>query len=399
MKIFLMIMIFLMVLISGITGCKEGEVDLISTVTPITPELVNTSVIATVVPTPVIAEKPSSIPVLSNTHLPTPVSPPPVPDNAILEKLSLPENYVFVSQWGGEGADKGQFGWISGIAVGLNDNIYVIDGDKFTYTSNRIQCFTSNGKFIKQWGSDGEGEGQFHDPESITVGYPDGNIYIVDFDRVQKFTSEGKFITQWEAPSTTSVAVDSANKYLYAGIFPHSVGKCDLSGKIITTWRPFPWPWPGEAELPRYFIRGIAVNSKNNIIVLYCDSMERLNFQNGTYVRDGLERIFIIMEFAPDGYIIKVWNSQVKKIEENPAFGSMALDKQDNIYMTDYENNCVWKFNPDGKLLARWGFSGPGEGQFNAPNGIAVDSEGNVYVVDAKNNRIQKFKLDGNYQN
>jgi len=315
-------------------------------------------------------------------------------------KPHLPENYIFVSQWGTKGSGKGQFGWIYGITMGLNDNIYVMDRDIAQRdVSNRLQCFTSGGEFIKQWGADGEGP--FYNIEGITVDFLNGNIYIVDStDRIQEFTSDEKFVKQWEVKFLQGVAVDSANKCLYAITSYHNFNKYDLSGKFITSCCPFPWISPAEGRPPSYSIRALAVNSKHNIIVLYCNSSRRFEIQNGSYVQTGWDREFIIMEFAPDGYILKVlWNSQVKKIEENPGFGSIALDKEDNIYMTDYENNCVWKFSPDWDLLARWGSSGSGEGQFYTPNGIAIDSEGNVYVSDAKNNRIQKFKLDYNYKN
>ncbi|MGA7436312.1 MAG: hypothetical protein WBW44_11960, partial [Solirubrobacterales bacterium] len=52
--------------------------------------------------------------------------------------------------------------------------------------------------FDYEWGSWGNGNGQFKDPVANAID-PAGNVYVADFDndRIQKFTSEGTFITKW----------------------------------------------------------------------------------------------------------------------------------------------------------------------------------------------------------
>ena len=86
----------------------------------------------------------------------------------------------------------------SDAAVDSSNNVYVADQD-----NNRIQKFDSSGKFITKWGSYGNGDGQFHNPDGIEVD-SSGNVYVSDTDnnRIQKFDSNGTFITQWGSGSS-----------------------------------------------------------------------------------------------------------------------------------------------------------------------------------------------------
>jgi tripartite motif-containing protein 71 len=59
--------------------------------------------------------------------------------------------------------------------------------------------FDSNGKFITSWGSEGTGDGQFLQPEDVSVDSSSGNVFVADFEgnNFQKFDSNGNFITKW----------------------------------------------------------------------------------------------------------------------------------------------------------------------------------------------------------
>ncbi len=75
----------------------------------------------------------------------------------------------------------------------------------------------------------------------------------------------------------------------------------------------------------------------------------------------------------------------------------IAIDGEDNIYVSDSENNCIQKFDRNGAFITKWGGKGSQEGLFNSPEGITIDLEGNVYIADAKNKRIQKFTSYGEF--
>ena len=64
--------------------------------------------------------------------------------------------------------------------------------------NNRIQKFTSDGKFLDSWGSKGSGIGQLLSPHDVAVD-SEGNSYVVEQGnyRVQVFDANGHPVTMW----------------------------------------------------------------------------------------------------------------------------------------------------------------------------------------------------------
>ncbi len=75
----------------------------------------------------------------------------------------------------------------------------------------------------------------------------------------------------------------------------------------------------------------------------------------------------------------------------------MAFDREENLYIVDSGNNRVQKFTKEGTFLDKFGERGSGESQFNLPWGITIDNQDDVYVADWKNHRVQKFSPDGTF--
>jgi len=73
----------------------------------------------------------------------------------------------------------------------------------------------------------------------------------------------------------------------------------------------------------------------------------------------------------------------------------VALDAQDNIYVTDSEAGKIFVFEPGGKFKRTIGSLKGGEGFFKRPTGIAVDSAAQrIYITDTLRDKI--FVLDMN---
>lgn len=71
----------------------------------------------------------------------------------------------------------------------------------------------------------------------------------------------------------------------------------------------------------------------------------------------------------------------------------VAVDAQDNIYVTDSDAGKIFVFEPNGKYIRAIGSLKGGEGYFKRPTGIAVDSAAQrIYVTDTL--RDQVFVLD-----
>jgi DNA-binding beta-propeller fold protein YncE len=75
--------------------------------------------------------------------------------------------------------------------------------------------------------------------------------------------------------------------------------------------------------------------------------------------------------------------------------GSVALDKQGNVYVSDDWRNQIAVFDANGKFLSQWGTPGAGEGELDGPSGLAFDQNDNLYVVDSRNHRVQVFSKHG----
>jgi sugar lactone lactonase YvrE len=113
---------------------------------------------------------------------------------------------TYVTGWGSTGSGNGQFYAPRDIAVDGSGYVYVTDTTGFDWDPNNIFCrvqkFTSSGTYVTQWGSYGDGDGQFIFPYGIAVDSNE-NVYVTEEgyrlgnnDRVQKFTSTGTYLTR-----------------------------------------------------------------------------------------------------------------------------------------------------------------------------------------------------------
>jgi len=105
-------------------------------------------------------------------------------------------------RWGKPGAGPGEFKFIQPeptnltrlgkIAVGTGGNVYVSDSG-----NARVQVFTPQGRFVRQFGIFGSGKGQFLHPFDLAVDNA-GNAYVADdqTENVSKFSPSGKVIWQ-----------------------------------------------------------------------------------------------------------------------------------------------------------------------------------------------------------
>jgi len=77
----------------------------------------------------------------------------------------------------------------------------------------------------------------------------------------------------------------------------------------------------------------------------------------------------------------------------------VAVDQQDNIYVTDSEAGEIFVFRADGKFQRVIGGLKGGEGFFKRPTGIAVDAgTQRIYVSDTWRNQVFVLDMQGNVQ-
>lgn len=81
--------------------------------------------------------------------------------------------------------------------------------------------------------------------------------------------------------------------------------------------------------------------------------------------------------------------AQLKGWKLNNPYG-VAVDNEDNIYVSEYSANRVAKFDGEGNYVKSIGNKGPELGKFNFPRSILMFG-GRLYVCDGANNRVQVF--------
>jgi hypothetical protein len=72
----------------------------------------------------------------------------------------------------------------------------------------------------------------------------------------------------------------------------------------------------------------------------------------------------------------------------------MADDSSGNIFITDDEQNAVFKFNSSGEYLSQFGQQGKGPSEFFSPQNILL-TKNLIAVQELKNKRIQFLDLEG----
>ena len=80
----------------------------------------------------------------------------------------------------------------------------------------------------------------------------------------------------------------------------------------------------------------------------------------------------------------------------------VAIDPEDNLWLTDVGLHQVFKFDRAGNLLmtlGERGVAGEDVQHFNLPTDVAVAPDGSFYVSDGyRNSRVIKFSSQGKYR-
>ena len=119
-----------------------------------------------------------------------------------------------------------------------------------------------------------------------------------------------------------------------------------------------------------------------------------LDQEENIYVSD--ESLHRVSVFDRDGEFLMCWGEQGTEPGqfEAPA-GLLILDE--NLYVVDARNHRIQIFSTSGSFLSEWGCEGSKDGEFSYPWGITSDTNGDIYVADWGNDRIQKFTSKGDH--
>ncbi len=120
-----------------------------------------------------------------------------------------------------------------------------------------------------------------------------------------------------------------------------------------------------------------------------------LDSDENIYVSDENQNRITVMD--KDGQFLNKWGESGSDEGQLKGPAGLVVGSDNNVLVVDSQNHRVQKFTKDGVYVSGWGAEGSNPGQFNKPWGICTDGESNVYVADWKNDRVQKFSADGKY--
>ncbi len=103
------------------------------------------------------------------------------------------------------------------VLVAPNGTIFVTDGHTADKGNARVIKFDANGKFIKQWGEQGAGQGQLEVPHALAMDSK-GRLFVGDRwnDRIQIYDQDGKLLDSWTQFGRPSGLFIDKNDVLYS---------------------------------------------------------------------------------------------------------------------------------------------------------------------------------------
>ena len=156
------------------------------------------------------------------------------------------------------------------VFVAPNGDIFVADGHPAN-GNNRIVKYSSDGRYLMEWGETGSNPGQFRTPHALAMD-DDGRLYVGDRSnrRVQVFEQDGTFVRDFYNMGRASgitirnnklYVADSESSYARNPGFRRGIRVMDLDTGFVIAFIPDPDPQGGGTSAAE----GVAVDNEGNV--------------------------------------------------------------------------------------------------------------------------------------
>lgn len=205
----------------------------------------------------------------------------------------------YLTKWGSKGSGDDQFTEPYGIAVDSQGNVYVCDGWNHDDQegNNRIVKFDSNGTYLAQWGSRGNGNDQFEFPYDVAIDSAD-NVYVLDHweNQIKVYDSDGTFIRRWGSwgygdtnfQHPNGIGMDKEDNIYIADTNNQRIVKYASNGTLKAIWGKQGsgdenFEWPNDVAVSSTGYVYVADSNNRRIIVFALKGLPKVNISNPTH--------------------------------------------------------------------------------------------------------------------
>lgn len=282
-----------------------------------------------------------------------------------------------VRAFGSRGTGNGQFGVLHGVAVGRNDDIYVVDQG-----NHRVQQFRSDGTFVRAFSEGGTGPGRIPgDARGITVDRDNGWVYVVDSaeSQIEKFDLNGNYLTTWGVEGSDPGQFRDGGRQVTIGA-DHNVYVADYGNFRVNVYTPkgtflrtIPNPAPGPPDG--------GFNQASDVAVR--------NATGDVYVTDTFNHR--VQRFDAAGDFVQAWGFRgtTDPMAMNYPRGVAVDQSTGNVWINNTRQGNIKGYTADGAFIRSFGSWGTGASQLQYAYGIGIDQSGRLLVPDSRNGRIK----------
>ena len=277
--------------------------------------------------------------------------------------------FRFEAVFGEMGGGDGQFLNPEGLTLDTLGNVFVVDTG-----NDRVQKLSPTGTFLRAVGGPGWEDGQFNKPGGIAAS-KGLEIYVADGrnHRIQVFNLNLRLLAviggadaggSMDLGTLSGIAVSDADEILVSDIDADQLVQIDTYSRVDRSFGGFGY---GAGNLRRPL--GIAIEGREKVYV--CDSEN--------------DRIAVFDRFG-----------NFQKGMGNLQPSALCVGPERTLIVADTGHHRIVVFDLDsGGVAGSLGGPDPGKGAmaFQFPRGVALGRAGRLFVLDSGNGRIQKLQL------
>jgi sugar lactone lactonase YvrE len=291
-------------------------------------------------------------------------------------------NGTWLFKFGKTGTGPGETYGYRGIAIGPNDEVWVLDAG-----NKRVLIYDRSGTYLRTFGTAGTGPGKLgFDTRGLALDLDNGWAYVSDASdgTVEKFSLTGTPLATFTVTGPDPGTFGGPRELTIGQ--DHNVYVMDYTGERVVVFSPtgqvlrqipaVPDPAPtGGFNQPE----GVAVDQTSGQV----------------YVSDTFNHR--IQRFSSTGAFQAAWGYRGRGTGDAMDYPrGIAVDPADrSVWLNNTRSADIKHYTPSGGSLGSFGTQGAADDQFYYARGITVGTDGRLYVPDSGNRRLKVMSKTG----